>query len=93
MGWNVCALVYAFLICAHPQEITRHSGSHIALDFITGLHHSERHTVILTVVDRFSKPVQKVLFARYCRASLAVHQGPPAAGSVPEAGSVLGWPV
>ena len=31
--------------------------SHIALDFVTGLPESQDHTVILTVVDRFSKAV------------------------------------
>lgn len=35
--------------------IPRWPWSHIAVDFITGLPPSDGHTVILTVVDRFSK--------------------------------------
>ena len=43
----------------HPLPIPRRPWSHIALDFVTGLPQSEGKTVVLTVVDRFSK------FARF----------------------------
>jgi transposase InsO family protein len=38
-----------------PLPVPSRPWSHIALDFITGLPSSAGHTVILTVVDRFSK--------------------------------------
>lgn len=41
--------------CLLPLPIPRRPWSHISLDFITGLPPSNGHTVILTVVDRFSK--------------------------------------
>lgn len=39
----------------HPLPIPRRPWSHLALDFVTGLPPSDGKTVILTVVDRFSK--------------------------------------
>lgn len=39
----------------NPLPIPRQPWSHIAVDFITGLPPSDGHTVIFTVVDRFSK--------------------------------------
>lgn len=39
----------------HPLPIPGRPWSHIALDFVTGLPASKGNTVILTVVDRFSK--------------------------------------
>lgn len=44
----------------HPLPIPRRPWSHIALDFITGLPESEGNTVVLTVVDRFSKSVHYI---------------------------------
>ncbi|KAL0147274.1 hypothetical protein M9458_057420, partial [Cirrhinus mrigala] len=38
-----------------PLPIPQRPWSHIAIDFVTDLPPSERHTTILTVVDRFSK--------------------------------------
>ncbi|XP_077961190.1 uncharacterized protein LOC144410185 [Gasterosteus aculeatus] len=38
-----------------PLPIPRRPWSHLALDFVTGLPPSEGNTVVLTVVDRFSK--------------------------------------
>ena len=38
-----------------PLPVPRRPWSHISLDFVTGLPPSRGHTVILTVVDRFSK--------------------------------------
>ncbi|KAL0170806.1 hypothetical protein M9458_035402, partial [Cirrhinus mrigala] len=40
-----------------PLPIPTRPWSHIALDFVTGLPSSRGNTVILTVVDRFSKAV------------------------------------
>ncbi|KAK2905603.1 hypothetical protein Q8A73_009546 [Channa argus] len=39
----------------HPLPIPRRPWSHISVDFVTGLPPSQGNTVILTVVDRFSK--------------------------------------
>ena len=39
----------------HPLPVPRRPWSHISLDFVTGLPSSGGNTVILTVVDRFSK--------------------------------------
>uniref|UniRef100_A0A8C7KLL0 Gypsy retrotransposon integrase-like protein 1 n=1 Tax=Oncorhynchus kisutch TaxID=8019 RepID=A0A8C7KLL0_ONCKI len=39
----------------HPLPIPRRPWSHLALDFVTGLPPSVGNTVILTIVDRFSK--------------------------------------
>ncbi len=52
-----------------PLPIPSRPWSHIALDFVTGLPLSAGNTVILTVVDRFSKaahfiPLPKLLSAR-----------------------------
>lgn len=38
-----------------PSPVPSQPWSHIALDFITGLPHSEGNTTTLTIVDRFSK--------------------------------------
>uniref|UniRef100_A0A3B3H730 Gypsy retrotransposon integrase-like protein 1 n=1 Tax=Oryzias latipes TaxID=8090 RepID=A0A3B3H730_ORYLA len=43
-----------------PLSVPRRPWSHISLDFVTGLPPSEGKTVILTVVDRFSKMVHFV---------------------------------
>ncbi|KAJ8014976.1 hypothetical protein DPEC_G00021360 [Dallia pectoralis] len=52
-----------------PLPIPRRPWSHVGLDFVTGLPESEGNTVILTVVDRFSKlthfvPLPKLPSAR-----------------------------
>ena len=39
----------------HPLPVPRRPWSHISLDFVTGLPPSNGNTVILTVIDRFSK--------------------------------------
>ena len=39
----------------HPLSVPRRPWSHIAMDFVTGLPASQGNTVIMTVVDRFSK--------------------------------------
>lgn len=39
----------------HPLPIPKRPWSHVSMDFITGLPPSEGHTVILVIVDRFSK--------------------------------------
>ncbi|KAL1022407.1 hypothetical protein UPYG_G00026550, partial [Umbra pygmaea] len=39
----------------HPLSIPRCPWSHVCLDFVTGLPPSDGNTVILTVVDRFTK--------------------------------------
>ncbi|KAK5927636.1 hypothetical protein CgunFtcFv8_012771 [Champsocephalus gunnari] len=43
-----------------PLPIPHRPWSHIAMDFVTGLPPSEGNTVILTIVDRFSKAVHFV---------------------------------
>lgn len=43
------------IVLLWPLPIPNHPWSHIALDFVTGLPSSSGNTVILTVVDRFSK--------------------------------------
>lgn len=47
-----------------PLPVPRRPWSHISLDFVTGLPPSEGNTVILTVVDRFSKMVHFVALPR-----------------------------
>uniref|UniRef100_A0A3P9ICQ0 Gypsy retrotransposon integrase-like protein 1 n=1 Tax=Oryzias latipes TaxID=8090 RepID=A0A3P9ICQ0_ORYLA len=42
----------------HPLSTPSRPWSHIAVDFVTGLPPSHGFTVILTVIDRFSKAVQ-----------------------------------
>lgn len=44
----------------HPLPIPHRPWSHIALDFVTGLPPSDGNTVILTVIDRFSKSAQLI---------------------------------
>uniref|UniRef100_A0AAQ4RV13 Gypsy retrotransposon integrase-like protein 1 n=1 Tax=Gasterosteus aculeatus aculeatus TaxID=481459 RepID=A0AAQ4RV13_GASAC len=68
MGKDTQGFVAACPVCArnkgtnrpsagllHPLPIPRRPWSHLALDFVTGLPLSEGNTVVLTVVDRFSK--------------------------------------
>ncbi|KAI4884140.1 hypothetical protein NFI96_009880, partial [Prochilodus magdalenae] len=46
-----------------PLPIPSRPWSHIAVDFVTDLPESQGHTVILTVVDRFSRGVRFIPFA------------------------------
>lgn len=46
-----------------PLPVPDHLWSHIALDFITGLPLSQGNTVILTIVDRFSKSAHFIALA------------------------------
>ena len=68
MGDQTRSFVVACPVCAqnkgtnrpssgllHPLPIPRRPWSHLALDFVSGLPLSEGNTVVLTVVDRFSK--------------------------------------
>ena len=68
MDADVRALIAVCATCARSKTSTRprygllrplpipsRPGSHIALDFVTGLPMSEGNTTILTVIDRFSK--------------------------------------
>ena len=60
-----------------PLPVPRRPWSHISVDFVTGLPPSSGHTVILTVVDRFSKmahfiPLLKLPSAKET-ASLVLH--------------------
>ncbi|KAF7649216.1 hypothetical protein LDENG_00144960 [Lucifuga dentata] len=70
METDTCAFVAACTVCArgksthhppagllHPLPIPSCPWSHITLDFVTGLPPSQGNTVILTIVDRFSKAV------------------------------------
>ena len=52
-----------------PLPIPHRPWSHIALDFITGLPPSHHHTIILTIVDRFSKAVHFVPLTKLQSAS------------------------
>lgn len=47
-----------------PLPVPARPWSHIALDFVTGLPPSQGHTVILTVVDWFSKAAHFVPIAK-----------------------------
>ena len=47
-----------------PLPIPHHPWSHIAVDFITGLPPSEGNTVVLTIVDRFSKAAHFIPLSR-----------------------------
>ena len=47
-----------------PLPIPHRPWSHIAVDFVTGLPPSEGNTVILTIVDRFSKAVHFIPLAK-----------------------------
>ncbi len=73
IGQDVRQFVLACSVCAQnkisnrpsvgllqPLPIPSHPWSHIALDFVSGLPPSRGYTVILTVVDRFSKAVHFV---------------------------------
>ncbi|XP_067231400.1 uncharacterized protein brd8a isoform X2 [Chanodichthys erythropterus] len=82
MAQDVRQFVLACSVCAqnkssnqppigllHPLPIPSRPWSHIALDFVTGLPPSRGNTVVLTVVDRFSKaahfiPLPKLPSAR-----------------------------
>lgn len=44
-----------------PLPVPSRSWSHIVLEFVTGLPHSLNYSVILTIVDRFSKAAHFVL--------------------------------
>lgn len=41
----------------NPLPIPQRPWSYVSVDFVTGLPDSEGHSVVLTVVDRFSKMV------------------------------------
>lgn len=47
-----------------PLPVPSRPWSHIALDFVTGLPPSQGNSVILTIVDRFSKAVHFVALAK-----------------------------
>ena len=74
---DVSAFVTACTVCAQnktprqassgllqPLPVPHHPWSHISLDFVTGLPSSDVNTVILTVVDRFSKVANFILFPK-----------------------------
>ncbi len=44
----------------HPLTVPRRPWSHLSLDFVTGLPPSQGNTVILVVVDRFSKAARLI---------------------------------
>ncbi|KAK7883132.1 hypothetical protein WMY93_029306 [Mugilogobius chulae] len=50
--------------CLRPLPVPSRPWSHIALDFITGLPLSQGNSVILTIVDRFSKSVHFIALAK-----------------------------
>lgn len=62
----------------HPLPVPSHPWSHIAVDFVTGLPRSSGHSVVLTIVDRFSKaahfvPLPKLPSALETARLLGVH--------------------
>uniref|UniRef100_A0A3P9LR62 Integrase catalytic domain-containing protein n=2 Tax=Oryzias latipes TaxID=8090 RepID=A0A3P9LR62_ORYLA len=62
----------------HPLPIAERPWSHVSMDFVTGLPPSEGNTVILTIVDRFSKAAQFIPLAKLPTATemadVLVHQ-------------------
>lgn len=61
-----------------PLPIPNRPWSHVAIDFVTGLPPSKGHTVVLTIVDRFSKaahfiPLPKLPSARETADLLVLH--------------------
>ncbi|KAI2651157.1 Transposon Ty3-I Gag-Pol polyprotein [Labeo rohita] len=61
-----------------PLSVPSRPWSHISLDFVTGLPPSQGNTVVLTVVDRFSKathliPLPKILSARETAVAVIDH--------------------
>ena len=69
MAADTKGFVAACLICAHGKSshrapaglpVPHRPWSHIAVDFVTGLPPSDGNTVVLTIVDRFSKAVHFV---------------------------------
>ena len=52
-----------------PLPIPGRPWSHIGLDFVTGLPPSNGHTVVLTIVDRFSKAVHFIALPKLPTAS------------------------
>lgn len=61
----------------HPLPVPSHPWSHIAVDFVIGLPCSSGHSVVLTIVDRFSKahfvPLPKLPSALETAHLLGVH--------------------
>lgn len=62
----------------HPLPVPSHPWSHIAVDFVIGLPRSSGHSVVLTIVDRFSKaahfvPLPKLPSALETAHLLGVH--------------------
>lgn len=77
MGRDVRGFVVACSVCAQnkssnsvpagllqPLPVPSRPWSHIALDFVSGLPESSGNTVVLTVVDRFSKAVHFIPFPK-----------------------------
>lgn len=57
----------------HPLPIPSRPWSHIAVDFVTGLPISEGNTVIITIVDRFSKAVHFIPLPKLPSATETAH--------------------
>ena len=63
-GWFNCTLTYQL-----PLQIPGWPWYHIGLDFVTGLPPSNGHTVVLTILDRFSKAVHFIALPKIPTAS------------------------
>lgn len=74
MSHDVCDYVSVYDVCTrskasylpsvgllHPLPVPSRPWSHIAVDFVTGLPPSEGNTIILTIIDRFSKNILNLL--------------------------------
>uniref|UniRef100_A0A3P9MI90 Integrase catalytic domain-containing protein n=1 Tax=Oryzias latipes TaxID=8090 RepID=A0A3P9MI90_ORYLA len=91
MSSDIRAFVAACPVCAsvktprtppagllHPLPVPSRPWSHVAMDFITGLPNSRGKTVILTIIDRFSKlahaiPLQKLPSAKELAVIVSQH--------------------
>ena len=82
MAWDDRRHIVACTVCArgksldqaptgilYPLELPHRPWSHIAVDFVVGLPESHGNTVIMTIIDRFSKMAQFISIANLSSAA------------------------